>query len=412
MAIIGIWFGLIFFSYFSYFSVGGSLEYAVFEDRYSGNQTVSGSLEYADMADLDFCFQPFSTGGNLEKGPWLPFSDFHDGSYDKFMETYRNLTKNVTGKALEEAAENILKILVIAAEHRTKAKIEPSGIWEADIGKAAGITWRPFYGMLLDDLFTAIARPQPSTIWYIRILAARDSLFQAWIANPRQHTRATTLMTLALSNILAVLDIRFLALQGGRKTKWSRNLSKGLAVEWGELLTRPNFALHDRRYPEAINFIRTQASAITGNLPLDSHLTYLMLTGGKPYVGRTAGHRTPSTTTVPGIAARWSEHIRELYRHGEGTVPQDKQRRRYNELTNRHCVNCFNCLVLEITDTSNIKAAEAKAITLINPGANGSELKHFSETFRNRTSGPRKAGRKPRQRKSQSIRKRTRPTSE
>ena len=111
----------------------------------------------------------------------------------------------------------MLNILVIAAEHRTRAKIEPSGIWDKDIGGAAGVTWRPFYGMLLDDLFTALARPQPSTIWYTRLLAARDSLFQPWIAHPREHTRATTLMTLALSNILAVLDIRFLALQGGKE---------------------------------------------------------------------------------------------------------------------------------------------------------------------------------------------------
>ena len=132
-------------------------------------------------------------------------------------------------------------------------------------------------------------------------------------------------MTLALSNILAALDVRFLAIQWGEKAKWGRNLSRGMAAEWGELLSRPMAPLHENRYPETISFIRNQASSITGKLPHDAHVTYLMLVGGKPYVGRTAGHRTASTTTVPGIAARWTEHIRELYNHGQGTVPQNKQ---------------------------------------------------------------------------------------
>ena len=70
------------------FSACCSLEYAVVGDRYSGKQSNS-------MAELNFCFQPVSKDENLGKGHWLPFSDFHDGSYDKFMKTYRNFTNNV-----------------------------------------------------------------------------------------------------------------------------------------------------------------------------------------------------------------------------------------------------------------------------------------------------------------------------
>ena len=66
---------------------------------------------------------------------------------------------------------------------------------------------------------------------------------------------------------------------------------------------------------------------------------------------------------------RWSEHIRELHKHSQCGLEPCKQRRRYNELLNLHSSSCFNCLILETTTITGIKAAEAKAITLISPSA-------------------------------------------
>ena len=185
-------------------------------------------------------------------------------------------------------------------------------------------------------------------------------------------------------------------------------LAKGLAPEWGDLLTRPPNMLHGNRFPDAINFINAQLAPITGNTPADTHMVYLMTIGSQPYVGRTAGHRASPSYTLAGVAPRWSEHIRELHKHHQGELEPSKQRRRYNELLNHHSSSCFNCLILETTNTAGIKAAEAKAITLINPSANGTELKHFSETFRSHKPRPRKDTRQPRSRKSKSVRKRAR----
>lgn len=266
---------------------------------------------------------------------------------------------------------------------------------------AVNDTWKGLYGMLLDDLFLAPAQPSPSCQWYTRLLAARDIIFHAWITFPRAHTRTTTLITLTLANLLAILDIRFLSLQGGHKAKWGMKLAKGLAPEWGDLLTRPPNMLHENRFPDAINFINAQVSPITGNTPADTHMVYLMTIGSQPYVGRTAGHRASSSYTLAGVAPRWSEHIRDLHKHHQGELEPSKQRRRYNELLNHHSSSCFNCLILETTNTAGIKAAEAEAITLINPSANGTELKHFSETFRSHKPRPRKDTRQPRSRKFQ-----------
>ena len=233
---------------------------------------------------------------------------------------------------------------------------------------AVNDTWKGLYGMLLDDLFLGLAQPSPSCQWYTRLLAARDTIFHAWITRTRGHTCTTTLISLTLSNLLAILDIRFLSLQGGHKAKRGMKLAKGLAPEWGGFLTRPLNMLHDNRFPDVISFINTQVASITGNTPADTHMVYLMTNGSQTYVARTAGH----------------------------------------ELLNHHSSSCFNCLILETTTAAGIKAAEAKAITLIDPSENGTELKHFSEIFRTHKPRPRKDTRQPRARKSKSARKRAR----
>lgn len=91
MAGIDFWCSwVLFFSSFT-FSVRCSLEYAVLGVRNSGNHSIS-------MAALNICFQPFAKDGNLEKGLWLPFSDFSDGSYDVFSKRMETLRKMTEGK--------------------------------------------------------------------------------------------------------------------------------------------------------------------------------------------------------------------------------------------------------------------------------------------------------------------------
>ena len=88
--------------------------------------------------------------------------------------------------------------------------------------------------------------------------------------------------------------------------------------------------------------------------------------------------------SIPGISPRWSEHCRELSRHLDGTVPADRRRRRYQVLKTQQPSSCLNFIILDSCGPNEIATREAVAITRILPHANGSELKHLSETFRTR----------------------------
>ena len=339
-------------------------------------------------------------------GPWLPFSDHNNGDYERLKNCYSEIVgPDLRGKELDKAAESTLKMIILTSE-RIKSDLPPSGYWGKDIGEAAG-SWKDWYGFLLDDVFVSLARTSPSILLYTRLLAARDVLFGIWISYPRGHTSKTTLIILALSNMLAILDIRFLSLRGGRHKKWGLRLAKSIPPTWNEILTRPEAPLHENRFNDTLAFMSFQVNPISGLVPEGTHLVYLMTVGGAPYVGRTNGIRRSATKTIPGILARWSEYVRELHKHAQGNLPASRQRRRYNELLKKHCTNCFNCLILESSHSSRINAIEAKHITMINPGANGNELKYFAENLRLEKS-KRKPTAEPRQRRSRSVRKRTR----
>ena len=116
-----------------------------------------------------------------------------------------------------------------------------------------------------------------------------------------------------------------------------------------------------------------------------------MLGGQTPYVGRTIMKRKAINPGPIGIAARWSEHVRELQKHMSSTIDAASRRKRYDILKHQQSSSCLNFIILGQCDSTNIAAREAVAITLVYPPANGYELKHFLPTFRPRRSRPTKA---------------------
>ena len=63
-----------------------------------------------------------------------------------------------------------------------------------------------------------------------------------------------------------------------------------------------------------------------------NHFVYLILAQSNGYVGRTGGKRALGNNSLPGIAPRWSEHVRELEVHRNGPVYRKRRRRRYDSL--------------------------------------------------------------------------------
>ena len=94
-------------------------------------------------------------------------------------------------------------------------------------------------GLLYDDFSMALARPHPSPHWYTRLLAARDTIHSHWGRTPRGHYRTTTAILIAPSNVLSVLDLRFLSIGSGNSRKRTLKLTAALGYEWKSFITRP-----------------------------------------------------------------------------------------------------------------------------------------------------------------------------
>ena len=105
-------------------------------------------------------------------------------------------------------------------------------------------------------------------------------------------------------------------------------------------------------------------------------------------MGRAGGRRASGRNTLTGMASRWSEHVRELEAHRNGTVTRCRRRRRYDSLKFGIWNSCLIFIILTSAHPDEIVGAEAVAITLAQTRANGHELKQF-----NRRRQPR--GRKP-----------------
>ena len=123
-----------------------------------------------------------------------------------------------------------------------------------------------FYRPAYDSLFLEIANPHPSAKWYTKLLAARNTLYAYWIANPKTHTQCGTHIPTLLCNVLGIMDIRFLPLKP--KANYSR-LTRPLPIEVAEILTRPAIEPHDARLSDVYNFIAAEVLGLTA--PLLSH---------------------------------------------------------------------------------------------------------------------------------------------
>ena len=226
----------------------------------------------------------------------------------------------------------------------------------------------------------------------MHLLAARDTLYDHWITHPRSHTRLGTLVLATLCNTISILDVRLLSLQTGTKRKIGINLTSSLPQEWKEFLHRPAREAHPSRFCDIFALLELQFRGTHGTLPADHHLVYAMISNGEPYVGRTAVHRLSALRPPSGIAPRWSEHVRELHQHMQGSVIKNRERRRYKELKQHNSSSCLSFLILDSCSADLISAREALAIVLVNPKANGNDLKHISEIFRKKRSRPPKSG--------------------
>ena len=345
-------------------------------------------------------FTPFTTTRDTPH-PWSPFNITDYRTYDALRKRYDvHLPDGLTRADAEKGYIRLYRIITIIATDRLNSGIAPSLVWENDLSHDNPLSpVRQELGILYDELFLALARPSPDEKWYWKLLAVRDSMFRHWKCNPKFHSKTSTMILLTICNVAALLDVRLLSLRDGPGRKTAATLVQALPHEWKQLLNRPKKSLHQLHIGHLHRLLQLQFNGTTGSLPQGEHIVYLLLAGEKPYVGRAAVCRTSQRST-PGFGPRWSEHVRELERHIQGTS-EDRTRRRYTTLQYHQASGCLNFVVLFRATEALIAAREALAITLTNPRANGNELKHFSEIFRKK----RNRGPKQRTRPSESSRR-------
>ena len=161
--------------------------------------------------------------------------------------------------------------------------VQASGVWEPTIltqGLLKSLSQET--GFLYDDLFIALCSASPCEVWYIKMLAIRNSMYKHWIGNPRNHSKTNTAVLVLLCNAIAILDIRFLSLRDGPGRRSAATLTHALPREWKELLKRPRRSLHPNFLKHAHQFLLLQLEGTIGSMLLDQHMAYLVLAGDNP----------------------------------------------------------------------------------------------------------------------------------
>lgn len=139
-------------------------------------------------------FTPFAES-EPALAPWTPFTTANIPKYLGLRARYDNHVPNG---------------LPIASSRLTSGT-QASGVWEPTIltqGPLRNLSQE--VGFLYDDLFIALCSASPCEVWYMKMLAIRDSMYKHWIGNPRNHSKTNTAILVLLCNAIAILDIRFL----------------------------------------------------------------------------------------------------------------------------------------------------------------------------------------------------------
>ena len=103
----------------------------------------------------------------------------------------------------------VLRVVsIIAAGHLANGP-EHSNVWSNSIWDRGPLRdLKCEVGKMADTTFVQLSLPQPSRDWYIKLLGARDVLFDLWISHPLVHTSTSTSILVLICNTLAMLDLR------------------------------------------------------------------------------------------------------------------------------------------------------------------------------------------------------------
>ena len=123
-------------------------------------------------------FSPFCDAPT-PPNPWAPLHHFPaDAHWKARAQSGARLTHGMSGAAAELGFRGIIRTLSLVSSYRRDSRFDPSSAWDHLIGTHGielGIGLD--IGLLFDDLFLSLTHPSPNLLWFTRLLAATDTLF-------------------------------------------------------------------------------------------------------------------------------------------------------------------------------------------------------------------------------------------
>ena len=113
--------------------------------------------------------------------------------------------------------------------HRQGGLTAASRVWGDIIGESIlGMGIGPDISLIYDDHVLALSRPAPDYEWYTSLLAIRDSLLNYWLKHPMNHTKCCTIFLAIICIVLALAELRLLAIRDGAGRRTAMALTASL----------------------------------------------------------------------------------------------------------------------------------------------------------------------------------------
>ena len=122
-------------------------------------------------------FVPFTQGHTTSK-PWSSISMLNTETYSKHTARYKKYIVGRSKQSIESGFIRVLRAVSIIASGHLLNGTAPSNVWEDSIWDLGPLRHlKSEVGIMADNTFVQLSLPQPDREWYIKLLAARDTLF-------------------------------------------------------------------------------------------------------------------------------------------------------------------------------------------------------------------------------------------
>ena len=256
-------------------------------------------------------FFPFSSS-TTSPAPWSPLSCFDLDQYVTLRKSYDNyLPDGISVDDAERSSIRLSRIATIVAPNKLSTPTNSSGIWDQLISNTSPLTKSvpiSIYSMMKSIYLYHIHLLPVHGISSYSPFATHSTDSGMQTEEPTQHLPlpSSSPCVMRLGSLVSGSSLSEMGKENGKQPPY-RMLSR---TNRKTFFGRPCKPISAEYAVHVFEFLRLQLLGISGSLPPDHHLVYLMLAGPKPYVGRTAKTRSFNM----GLHGMWAKMVRACTR--------------------------------------------------------------------------------------------------